>query len=142
MRKTSFSNIGSRANSDEVYIIELCDEILGIKVLRLHRFEFLRGESGTPLPVDAYYPELNLVVEFHEWQHTEAVAIFDRKITISGVSRGAQRKIYDQRRAELLPLHGIKLVVISYTDFSTSKKLKREYNRDIDIVRAILKKGT
>jgi hypothetical protein len=41
--------------------------------LRQHRFSFLTGAAGTALPVDAYYPALKLVIEYHEWQHTDAV---------------------------------------------------------------------
>jgi hypothetical protein len=43
--------------------------------LENHRFDFLRGYPtprlpiGSKLPVDAYYPEANLVLEFRESQH-------------------------------------------------------------------------
>lgn len=136
---STVSKIGGRANSDEFYVIDLCDEVLGQKAQRQHRFDFLKGDNGHPLPVDAYYEDLNLVVEFYERQHTEVVNFFDNKMTASGVTRGEQRKIYDQRRAEVLPQHGIKLVIISYSDFGTSKKLKRNYNHDIEVLRSILK---
>lgn len=129
----------SRANSDEAYVIDLCDEVLNQKALRQHHFDFLRGDKGHLLPVDAYYPQLNLVVEYYERQHTESVEFFDEKQTVSGVSRGEQRRIYDQRRAEVLPQHGIKLVIISYSDFGESKKLKRNHDKDINVVRKILK---
>src|SRR5215211_1798560 len=33
-----------RAASDEAYVIDLCDEILGERALRQHRFEWLRGD--------------------------------------------------------------------------------------------------
>lgn len=32
----------------------------------------------TMLPVDAYYKELNIVVEYREKQHTEEVEFFDK----------------------------------------------------------------
>jgi very-short-patch-repair endonuclease len=107
---------GKRKDSDEHYIIDLCDELLKIKGSRQHRFSFLVGDSGTKLPVDVYYETLNLVVEFNEQQHTKAVAHFDKpnKMTVSGVHRGEQRKIYDQRRLEVLPKHGIKVIEISF----------------------------
>ena len=60
---------------------------------------------------------------------------FDNKKTVSGVSRSVQRKIYDERRKTVLPQHGIKLVIISYSDFGDSKKIKRDHNRDIEVVR-------
>jgi hypothetical protein len=56
--------------------------------------------------MDAWYPELRLVVEVMEVQHFESVPLFDRRQTVSGVSRGEQRRIYDARRAEVLPQHG------------------------------------
>ena len=131
-----------RDNSDEYYVIDLCDEVLGMKASRQHKFDFLKGDTGIKLPVDAYYESLNLVVEYHEKQHSEKVPFFDKetKMTISGVPRGEQRKIYDQRRKDVLPAHGIKLVIISYDDFSTSKnkKLSRNKDNDILIVKRIL----
>ena len=104
--------MASRKNSDEHYVIDLCDEILGLKASRQHTFDFLRGdgEPGRKLPVDAYYPNLKLVVEYKERQHTESVAFFNKKTTVSGVSRDEQRRIYDQRRRNVLPKHGIQLI--------------------------------
>lgn len=69
---------------DEIYVIDLCDEILGTKALRQHCFDFLRGDSingkrGRKLRVDAYYESKNLVIEYNEKQHTEDVDFFDRK---------------------------------------------------------------
>lgn len=52
-----------RDHSDEAYILDICDTLLKQKGLRQHRFDFLRGDSGVKLPVDAYYPTLNLVIE-------------------------------------------------------------------------------
>ena len=66
--------------------------------------------------MDAYYPELQLVVEYREHQHTEAVAIMDQRMTVSGVDRGTQRAIYDQRHRDVLPEYGIELVELSYVD--------------------------
>lgn len=131
-----------RANSDEYYVIGLCDEVLGQKAVHQYTFDFLRGDSGRKLNVDAYYKDLNLVIEYCERQHTEAVAFFDHneRLTVSGVTRGEQRKIYDQRRRELLPQHGIKLIEIHYTDFGSSKKLKRNPEHDKEVIKQILKK--
>ena len=58
----------SRKNSDEHYVLDLCDEILGLKASRQQTFDFLRGDGkpGKKLPVDAYYPNLKLVVEYKE----------------------------------------------------------------------------
>lgn len=130
-----------RKTSDESYVIDLCDEILGSKALRQYRFDFLKGDAGTRLPVDAFYPELKIVVEYYESQHTQATPFFDNKQTVSGVSRGEQRRIYDQRRKEVLPEHDIKLIIISYTDFGTSKHLKRNRDHDLRVIKDILMKS-
>ena len=118
---------------DEHYVLFLCDKVLGRKSLRQYKFDFLRGDEGkkgirAKLPVDAYYEELNLVIEYKEKQHTEVVSIFERN-TISGVNRTEQRKIYDERRREVLPKYGITLIEISYFDFN--------YNSDKRIIRNI-----
>ena len=128
-----------RKDSDEYYVIDLCDEVLGRKAERQKRFDFLKGDKGNSLPVDAYYKDLNLVIEYHERQHTEEVKFFDNKQTVSGVSRGEQRKIYDERKKEILPKHGIKLLFISYSDFGCTKKLKRNKVLDLNVIEKILR---
>lgn len=128
-----------RTNSDEYYVIDLCDEVLGNKASRQHTFDFLRGDTGRKLPVDAYYEGLNLVVEYYERQHTESVKLFDNKMTKSGVPRSVQRRIYDERRREVLPQHGIKVAEISFQDFGKSKRLKRNKESDLDVVKKLLK---
>ena len=70
--------------NDEKYIIDLIDVILQSKARRQHKFDFLVGDPGKngkrrKLPVDAFYPEHNLVVEYKEKQHTETVPFFDKK---------------------------------------------------------------
>jgi hypothetical protein len=102
-KATSNTPISKSKDSDENYVLNLCDEVLNQKGLRQHRFDFLRGDSGTKLPVDIYYPSLNLVIEYRETQHTNSVKHFDKPdvMTVSGVHRGEQRKIYDQRRRDI-----------------------------------------
>lgn len=130
----------SKEERDESYVIDLCDEVLCLKALRQYRFPFLLGDSGKALPVDAYYKDKNLVVEYCERQHTEAVPFFDRHKTVSGVSRGEQRRIYDERRREILPKHNIKLINISYSDFEydSRKRIIRNHSHDIEVVRTKL----
>jgi len=139
-KNTAVRNPGKRQNSDESYIIDLCDEVLGQKASRQHTFDFLRGDSnnsslGKKLPVDAYYASLSLVVEFAERQHSETVTFFDKpdRMTISGVHRGEQRRIYDQRRHQLLPLHGIKMITFSYEEFAHDRRKKLVRSKEIDL---------
>lgn len=132
----------TRSNSDESYVVDLCDDVLKSKAIRQHRFDFLRGDSGTKLPVDAYYPTLNLVIEFKERQHTEAVKFFDRRETVSGVGRGEQRKLYDQKRRDILPKNGIRLIEFDYSEFqhTKGKKLVRDKTEDLRVIKKRLDK--
>lgn len=135
-------------NSDEDYVIDLCDEVLKLKGSRQHRFDFLLGDAGkngrrTKLPVDVYYPDLSLVIEFKEVQHSKPVKHFDKpdKLTISGVHRGEQRKKYDALRVTELPKHDIQLIEISFDAFDCGRnnKIIRNFQKDREVVRRILK---
>jgi hypothetical protein len=137
-------NIASTKDKDEHYILDICDKVLGLTSARQHKFDFLLGDlgkNGKPrkLPVDSYYDKLKLVIEYCERQHTESVAHFDKpnKMTISGVHRGDQRKIYDERRRQVLPQNGIKLIELSYSDFNHNrqKRIIRNINHDTQIVK-------
>jgi very-short-patch-repair endonuclease len=128
------------AMRDEHYVLDLCDEFLGLKASRQHCFSFLSGDPNLrgyrkPLPVDGFYPDLKLVVEYHERQHRERVSFFDNKATVSGMSRGEQRRRYDERRRDLLPKHGYALVVLEVDEFAhnMAKRLLRN-SQDKDIV--------
>lgn len=125
---------------DEEYVLNLCDEVLGCRSSRQHRFAFLCGDTGRPLPVDAYYPELSLVIEYQERQHVESAPFFDRRKTVSGVSRGIQRALYDQRRREVLPQNALHLVEFSVTEFAHNgrKRLLRLRARDVSVICARL----
>lgn len=136
-----------RTGSDEFYVIDLCDEVLGSRAVRQHRFEWLRGDAGKgghtqTLPVDAYWPELGLVVEYRERQHYEPVPHFDKpdRLTVSGVHRGEQRRLYDARREDLLPAHGLRLVCIVATDLDHKSNGRLHQNRkhDLAVIRRLL----
>jgi len=131
-----------RKDRDEWYILDLCDEVLNLKGDRQKHFPFLVGDSGKKLPVDAYYKELQLVIEYHERQHTEPIKIFNRPKTVSGVDRTTQRIIYDQRRRDILPQNGITLVELSYDMFqhNTRKKLIRVRGDDLAVVKKKLQR--
>ena len=66
--------MGARDDSDEAYIVGLCDQVLGETALTQHKFDWLLGDAGAggrraKLPVDAYWPGHQLVVEYRELQH-------------------------------------------------------------------------
>jgi hypothetical protein len=125
--------------SDEKYILDICDQILEMKSLRQHRFDFLIGlpslKTGKTarLPVDAFYPDRNLVIEYHERQHSQEVAFFNRRITACGIGRGEQRKLYDAFRADLLPANGIQLLILKYSGFDVDARGRIRRGRDEEI---------
>lgn len=140
---------GKSENKDEHYIIDLCDKVLGLVSSRQHKFDFLLGDQNkkgisAKLPVDSFYQDLNLVIEYRERQHTESVNFFDKpnKITVSGVHRGEQRKIYDERRRTVLSKNKINLIEISYSDFDydRQKRIVRNPKTDLEIVKRKLQK--
>lgn len=58
----------SKSDSDESYVLDICDKVLCKESSRQHRFNFLLGdgERKVKLPVDAYYKKLNIIVEYRE----------------------------------------------------------------------------
>lgn len=91
------------------------------------------------MPVDGYWWELGLVVEFQEEQHYEPSPFFGRRQTVSGVGRGEQRRLYDARKWASVPANGLNLVVIAKSGFVLrSKRIVRERTRDSGIVGALL----
>lgn len=141
---------GGVPRQDQRYVTDLCDEVLGIAASREHTFDWLRGDPypknprGKPLPVDAYWEPLGLVMEFNERQHSEPVPHFDKldRLTVSGVPRGGangQRRLYDLRRDQLLPANGLRLVRIYMSDFGVRRHhIVPSYLADRNHVRAAL----
>lgn len=132
---------------DETYALGLCDQVLGLNSVREAKFDWLLGDPGRDgrcrkLPVDAYWPELGLVVEFWERQHEQSVPFFDKpdQLTVSGVPRCAQRALYDQRRLELIPRHNLSLVVIRKSDLECTPSGRLTYDgvKDLAAIRGKL----
>ena len=124
----------------ERYCAKLVSEALGdVSHVENCRFDFLRGNptpklpKGAKLPVDAYYPSHNLVLEFREGQHYgDRFAFRDGRITATGESRKEQRARYDKKREEVLPANGIKLLVIY--DY----QITSNYQTDLIIIKEAL----
>lgn len=102
------------------------------------------GRSGGTrrLPVDAYYARHRLVIEYQERQHDQPIRHFDKPdvLTLSGVHRGVQRRIYDERRATEIPAHGLRLVIVKPGDLAADKRgrLQRRGDDDLPALRAVL----
>ena len=133
-----------RTDSDEYYVLDICDEILRKTGSRQHSFHFLCGDRGTRLHVDIFYQDIKLVIEYREKQHYKDVTFFDKpdKMTASGVPRNIQRRIYDKRREEVLPKNGIEIVIIPYfeLDSKNNGKLNRNYEYDKSVISRLLGK--
>ena len=131
-----------RTESDEKYILDLVAQVLAEPDYRWqHRFPTLLGDPGRDgkrrtLPVDGYFPRHQLIVEYWERQHSAPIPIMDKGPTVSGVSKGDQRRLYDQRRQLWARAHGLQLVVLDYRGFETDEqgRLIREYVRDMRAV--------
>jgi hypothetical protein len=115
---------------------------------RQYQFDFLIGlpslktNRRAKLPVDAFYPELNLVVEYRERQHTEPVTFWDTKLTACGLQRGEQRMQYDELRRVVLKDRGYHLVEVDFFDLAhdARKRLIRDISKDKVAIRAKLAK--
>jgi diadenosine tetraphosphate (Ap4A) HIT family hydrolase len=127
-----------RSESDEKYILDLVAEVLAEPDYRWqHRFPTLLGDPGKdgkchPLPVDAYFPRHRLIVEYWEVQHSAPVPIMDEGVTVSGVSRGHQRRLYDLRRQAWAEANGMQFVILDYRGFQTDERwrLRRDPAQD------------
>jgi diadenosine tetraphosphate (Ap4A) HIT family hydrolase len=131
-----------RTGSDEKYILDLVAEILAEPDYRWqHRFPTLLGDPGQdgrrrPLPVDGYFPRHKLIVEYWEVQHSAPVPIMDEAMSVSGVSRGHQRRLYDERRRAWARANGLHLVILDYRGFETDAqdRLRRDPEADREAV--------
>ncbi|MER6675154.1 hypothetical protein [Streptomyces sp. NPDC000983] len=139
--------MGTRDDSDEAYVVALCNRILGENASTQHKFDWLLGDPGTGgrrarLPVDAYWPGHRLVVEYREIQHDQPVPHFDKpdRMTVSGVHRGEQRALYDARRDTEIPAHGLRLVVVRPADLDADGRgrLRRSEDADLAALRGML----
>ncbi|HNS49715.1 MAG TPA: HIT family protein [Anaerolineae bacterium] len=137
----------ARAESDEKYLLDIVARILAEPDYSWqHRFPALLGDPGRDgkprtLPVDGYFPRHRLIVEYWERQHSAPVGIMDEGESVSGVSRGHQRRLYDARRQAFADAHGLRLVILDYRGFETGHqgRLRRDPARDEAIVAEALR---
>lgn len=87
-----------------------------------------------------------MVVEYSELQHDHPVAHFDKpdRLAVSGVHRGVQRALYDGRRDEVIPAHGIRLPVITPADRDAMPRgrIRRNPDHDLPAIRELLRSPT
>jgi len=128
-------------NSDENYLINLCDELLGKEASRKHTFDTLvgnlhkRGKGRTKLPLDAYYKDLKLVIEF--FRQTSTVSELDEKEQ----ARIAQIKYYDELKKEAVLAKSMRYMKINFAQFECDEndKLIRNTENDKIVLKGVLK---
>ncbi len=137
-----------RENSDEYYILDLCDELLKEKASRKHTFAGLlgdmhkKGKTRTKLPLAAFYETANLAIEFTEKQNKTKEYLEKLEVmTVSGITRGEQILKYNKRRKDILEKKDINLIEIDYSLFECDdkKNLSREKDKDVRLLKNILK---
>ncbi len=137
-----------RSNSDEVYLMGLIDELLDAKGSRKHTFDYLlgdmhqNGKKRTKLPIDLYYKELNLALEFVEHPDSKKNAIDSKeeRLTVSGITRAEQRLKYFNRKRKVLTEKDKSFIEIPLKDFEVddSVKLIRDKGNDERVLRGLL----
>jgi hypothetical protein len=137
-----------REDTDEYYLINICNEVLNEKALVQHTFDTLvgdlhkNGKSKTNIPLDAYYEIRNLVIEFIEVPNAESDALIEKskRITASGITRAEQRIKYNKRKRTFLNNKRINVVDIEFAFFDCSQdyKLIRNKEKDTAIIKEIL----
>jgi NADH dehydrogenase/NADH:ubiquinone oxidoreductase subunit G len=136
-----------RENSDEFYILDLCDELLKEKASRKHTFSFLlgdmhkKGKTRTKLPLAAFYEEANLVIEFLEKpNNTEQHLGKPDVMSVIDITRVEQIKKYNKRRRDVLQKKKINLTEIDYSLFEcdTKNSLSRNTDKDVTLLKKIL----
>jgi hypothetical protein len=93
-------------NPSEKFALGLISEITGIDYVPQKKWEWLISNIGTKLPVDGYYEELNLVVEFDGAQHRKPL------VNMGGIEKYKTQVENDKIKDSKMIEHGIKLLRI------------------------------
>lgn len=96
-------------DSDNTYVLGLCDDFLDEVSFRQNPYRFVDNHEWVTVKVDAYYLVRNIVIEYRKGSHHK-----------------------------MLPNYGTPVVVLSYKDFGTSRKLKRDKVNDKKVIDKIL----
>lgn len=107
---------------NEQKAIDLITKIFQAKGVQRNKgvFDWLRGDTGMRLRVDAYFPAEKLVLEYHGIQKFQSSKLMDRR-----PGRAKQRRKYTRRRQKLIPAHGLKLLEVRYDEPLTEEHMKQ-----------------
>jgi hypothetical protein len=90
----------------EKYALGLVSEVTGVDFIPQMKWDWLVSKKGTKLPVDAYYKELNLAIEFDGAQHRQPL------VNMGGIEKYITQVENDQIKNSEIPKHGIQLIRI------------------------------
>jgi hypothetical protein len=104
------------------HVIGLAAELLGEEPEREKRFPWALGDVSAKtgrahrLPFDAVWESRRLIIEVDEDQHRRPVRFWDKPdvLTVSGVHRGEQRRLYDERKRNAARKEGYTVVEIAW----------------------------
>lgn len=128
-----------RVNSDEHYVLSLCEKIVGRKALRQHTFDWLRADPDARgqrrrLPVDAYWPELSMVALYRESPPRAPIVVED-----GPPSRAMLRYIYDERRRTEVRVWGMGLIDVCSDQLAhRGTRLLRDYEHDFGVLQPLV----
>jgi hypothetical protein len=119
------------------YVLGLVEEILGEAAEREKRFSWAVGDPSektgrcVELPFDAVWASRRLIIEVDEDQHRRAVTFWDKPdvLTVSGVSRGEQRAIYDGRKRAAARAQGFTVIGIPWERRPRPERRDRDEDR-------------
>jgi hypothetical protein len=125
--------VGQVAN----YVIDLLAEILAEEPEREARYGWALGDVSkktgrqAQLPFDAVWESRRLIVEVDEDQHRHPVQFWDKpdRLTVSGVHRGEQRRIYDLRKRAAAREQGYRVVEIAWERRPPPARRNRDEDR-------------
>jgi len=123
----------------ERYVVGLLEQLLG-PAERGKRFPWAAGDVSAKtgravlLPFDAVWEDRKLIMEVDEEQHRESTPFFDKahRLTVSGVHRGEQRRLYDARKRAAAKTAGYQVIALVWS------RRRRPQVRDLDEMRARL----
>ena len=117
--------------------VGILEELLGEPAQRGKRFAWATGDPSpktglrVQLPFDAVWESRRLIIEVDEDQHRRAVKFFDKPevMTVSGVSRGEQRALYDRRKRTAGRDGGYTVIEIAWERRPPPKQRNRNADR-------------
>ncbi|MFJ5174932.1 hypothetical protein ACIP68_13935 [Streptomyces griseoviridis] len=132
--------MGTRDDSDEAYVVGLCNQVLGETALTQHKFDWLQGDPGTggrraELPVDAYWPATNSWSSTGNSSTTSPCPISTSptgspSAACTGASSGHCTTPAVMRR---FPAHGLRLIVIRPADLDADGRGRLRRNQETDL---------